>query len=1250
MASPPPTEDAPDNSLRAQAAAAKGHWERVWRSEGTLYDFLGIDDNTVIGVGSDGMIIRSTDGGTYWHYQAPVDGKALYAIDSSPNGMWAAGEEGLVLRSLDGGVTWEPIDAGVTADLKDIAVVGGANIWVAGANGLIRASADGGQTWFDQPSGVTTDLTAIAFFSDGQHGVAAGKQGVVLVTADGGAAWTPANVTPGDVSDIVVAGNRAWMVDENGRVYGSEDQGATWTQLASLGFPITRIRMFPDQPQEGWLVGPDGRMARTTDGGASWDANRGDVGYHLYALGLGGSNGVWVGGSVMVEDHGNWGNMGVRPAWFVWGSADRGVTWRAQITGLYPRLFNVTAASEQVAYAVGQNLQVLTTKDGGYSWREIHQELLDAPGMPPLNPLVDKMLHGVSCAPDNPDDCHVVGREEIMLHTTDGGDTWTKESVPGVGRSLYDINMTSAQSGVAISRDYNYFTEDGVTWEGAFDNGVHRTHLDLDMINSWQGAVSTKKNLFDYTLDAGRHWKGYYFAYQFGVFYNSGVDAYDYNGDGELDYVWAAGCIADGNVEAPCLKGAILFSPDALSGAESWSALLLDPDIPRLQKIEMVDEQTGWAVGYDATVLFTEDAGATWQLQPVPSDAHLYGLDVYNRGLVYAVGLRGDILRYSEPDRRLNANPQWLNRVDGDLSEWNALNARHLNSEDMDAIQGETPDPADLDANVRVRWDDRGLYLGIRVMDATLVNSGPLVDQLGIALDGLNDGAIGEDNHTLFFLADGSAQGMPEGGRYAVASDEDGYAIEAFIPQNALGGGFEHLRKIGVNFALYDARPDASEFASEMVWAGESLAGDPAAFGYITLFQHDRLQPTQIALARDAIQIDGDLGDWSDEHAYALNAATADSIQGEFPAGDEDLSGAFRFRWWEDHLFVGVRVLDDVVTGNDFVKIAFDVDADNALSPADVTYQIWPDGRVLVNGETSATVLAAGVTDDDGYTLEIAIPADELGGAFLAAQPRQTRHFNYGLFDDDNDDGRTETVMNWQGASVDGVRADVGWLEVAPITLLIKADYDDPRFQDTFISEWAPTTNYDRLDSMRIRTGGVESPLIRVDVASLLPQNIRLSLAYLGLYTVQDRENARLTARIYRMLRPWTASEATWWQAADGQPWDQPGAKGAADQAPTPTDERPLAPMGENGACGDRNATWFTITDDVQRFASGERENQGWILRGDAGAQINYVLGSTRHANPDCRPEVYFEYIYPPGTLPQPTPAMQRLYLPLIAP
>ncbi len=1235
----------------------KGSWQRIWRMEGSLYDFQAFDENTIMGVGSGGMIVSATDGGVYWHYTAPVDGYDLKALTASANTLWAAGEHGVILKSQDMGKTWEQIDAGATEDILDIFSVGGSSSWIAGGNGLLMRTRDGGASWTTLGSGITTDLYAVKMFNDGMHGIAAGDNGVILLTADGGDSWQQkTGIAPATASlkDIHIFENKAWLVGSDGRVYFSEDQGNTWTTQIYLGFPMTRIEMAPGQDQIGWVVGLDGRLAKTVNGGNSWSANRGDEGYHLYALAMGDTDHIWTGGYVMTQNsYPDWGVTPDKPSWFVWKSADGGVKWSAPIAGLYPWFYNVTAASEKDAYATGQDLQMMKSQDGGYSWREIHSELVNNPDIAPAGADTRGMtLHAISCAPEDPNDCHAAGRNELLLHTKDGGDTWTRESVPGWGKAIYDIAMTSPLEGAAISRNYNYYTEDGIHWRGAFDNGVGRTFLDLDMINSWQGAVSTKKNLFAYTIDAGRHWRNYYIGSYF--FYNSGVDALDVNEDGELDYVWLAGCTVKSSVDGPCLKALILFNPDAVHDQNGWKALLLDENVSRLQKIEMVNEESGWAVGFDGEVIFTEDGGVTWTKQDAHTTSNLYGLDVYDRNLAYAAGLNGDIIRYSEPDRRLSASPQWLNKVDGDLSEWNTLHVRHINSDDVDTIVGEKPSPQDLDANVRLRWDDKGLYLGVKITDATLTVDGAVKDKIGIALDGLGDGVIGADDHTLIFSAygDGELDGSPmDAADYGITTTPDGYAIEAFIPQEALGGAFEHLRKLGVNIALYDAIPDASDYRSQIFWTGTGLNDDPGAFGTLTLFQFDRNQPTQKGLSVGDVTIDGNLDDWTSDETYKLNSASADSVQGEYPVNDADLSADFRMRWWKDYLFLGVNVYDDVMVEGDSVLLSVDVDGDSRPGADDFTLRIWPDGRITINDAPGGPVLAKGMITPDGYQLEAAIPASMLGGELAS---NQKLHLNYGLLDFDGATEAFDTAMNWQGASIAGVQADFGWLEFVPLSLLIKTERNDPRFQDTYISEWRPTDNFGYLQTLNIRPGNIESPLIRFDVNEMLPEKAEISLSYLGIYTVNSRYT--MTAKIYRLLRDWEESQATWQQAATGQPWEVAGAKGAQDQAQTPTDEQKLALSSDDGSCGDRNATWFTITKDVNDFVNGNAENFGWVLRGDAGSQINYALASSQHKNPDCLPEMYFEYTLPSGMVPTPTPVatptptMQYLYLPMVSP
>lgn len=235
-----------------------------------------------------------------------------------------------------------------------------------------------------------------------------------------------------------------------------------------------------------------------------------------------------------------------------------------------------------------------------------------------------------------------------------------------------------------------------------------------------------------------------------------------------------------------------------------------------------------------------------------------------------------------------------------------------------------------------------------------------------------------------------------------------------------------------------------------------------------------------------------------------------------------------------------------------------------------------------------------------------------------------------------------------------GIQADFGWLELVPISLLIKMERNDARFKDTFITEWSPTQNAYNWETMNIRPGDIESPLVRFEITDVVPDNAEISLSYLGIYTAESRYS--MSARIYRLLREWIDYQATWQQARNGAPWEIPGAKGATDQSQVLTDEQQLASGSDDGSCGDRNATWFDVTGDINAFLDGSAENYGWVLRGEAGSNINFKLATTQHRNPDCRPEMYFEYTLPSGVVPTPTPVatptptFKRIYLPLITP
>jgi len=1222
------------DALSPQSPAAEGSWDRVWQVGGTLYAMHGINAETVMGVGSDGMIINSIDGGVNWHYQSPFPNSDLYDFSMAGGRTWAVGQEGIIIGTKDGGTSWQQFPSGLSTHLNGVHFLNGSEGWIVGDGGVILQSADGGESWTVQTSGVSTALYAVSMFDDGIHGIVVGDDGVVLTTADAGANWTSVNSgAPGYaiLKDVAVVGSEAWFVGSDGHVYYSADMGATWEIRSTPGFSMDEIAFAPEQNLVSWVAGPAGRFARSDDGWDSyaWRSGSGDPDYHLHAVGAGDTETAWVGGSVLVENLGNWdSSQPSRQAWFVWGTQGQD-KWQAFISGLYPWLFSVSAADEQTAYATGHDMYMLKTSDGGYSWHEIYSELSDFFGIGYDGTSRGDILQAVSCAPDNVEDCHAVGRQATNIHSTDGGVTWTGEAIPGQGTTLYDVIMDSTESGINVGRWQNFYTENGTTWKGSNDNLNRRvTHIDLDMISDSHGVAATTKPYLGWTQNGAFSWKSTNWINEFNSYFIAGVDSIDVNADGLIDNVWMTGCAQTGGWSHgdKCLGGMVLMNPDLMADDQNWQELLNDPEVPLLQKIEMVDEQAGWVVGYEGAVLFTEDSGDTWTRQEVPTENNLYGLDVYNRSLAYTVGLEGVILRYAQPDRRLVAGAQWVNSVDGDLGEWSGDYLRSINGEDADLIQGEIPTREDLNADVRLRWDDHYLYLGIHVDDDVVVVDPGQPDRFGIALDGLQDGAGGADDQTLIFGADGSlsVNGAATGWSYVVQVNADSYDIEAAIPTDALADDFQHLRKMGVNIALYDIDEVGAGYETELVWAGESLDGDPTTFGELTLFQWDRQQPKLEAVSVGPIDIDGDLSDWTADSTYAMNGASADSVQGALPADDADLSSTLRMRWWNDYLFFGFEVADDVMAEGDLIQVNFDISGDSRPSDTDHELLLWPDGRVTDNGGEPVGVVSAGQVVAGGYNLEVAIPASMFGG--LLEAHREIR-FNYGLHDDDNDDSQPERYMNWQGASVGGIQADFGSVELMPVTLLTKADRNDVRIRDTNLDAWNPDTNWGNHGNLWLRPGGAQLSLYRFDFAEL-PTGANVNIAWMGFWTFDDKDQRGFVAKVYRLLKDWSELGSTWNQAANGQPWEVPGALGASDVAAEMSAEATLSPTD----------TWFDVTEDVRGFLSGAFENFGWRMSVDDGPSLQFQLASSENLDPDLLPEFYFEYTLPSGQVATPTP------------
>lgn len=282
-----------------------------------LNDVAVLSKDTVIVVGSNGTLFRTTDGGEIWTSQIN-SAKTFYSVHFVDiRTGWVVGEDGITRKTTNAGKKWlwQPLSA---PDLHDVYFVDIQTGWAVGNNGFIAKTSDGGESWHNQSSGTTTGLLSVHFF-DVDTGWTVGRSSTILKTTNGGTSWKAmlTGNSPlrsvffvdavigwvvGFGSDVLytIDGGNHWMIQSirpnddtsaraafffdamhgwivgsdlsnqgNGGIIATIDGGVTWHRQASVLDSFFRSVYFIDV-LNGWAVGKDGIIFKTMDGGQTW--------------------------------------------------------------------------------------------------------------------------------------------------------------------------------------------------------------------------------------------------------------------------------------------------------------------------------------------------------------------------------------------------------------------------------------------------------------------------------------------------------------------------------------------------------------------------------------------------------------------------------------------------------------------------------------------------------------------------------------------------------------------------------------------------------------------------------------------------------------------------------------------------------------------------------------------------------------------------------------------------------------------
>ncbi len=266
------------------------------------------------------------------------------------------------------------------------------------------------------------------------------------------------------------------------------------------------------------------------------------------------------------------------------------------------------------------------------------------------------------CGVSAPDPRHVwiVGFGGEILHSADGGDTWAKQENPAdpVEDAYYDVHFVGVRHGWAVGKFGKIVStiDGGTTWTSGTRKTDHRlfaVHFS-DRRNGW--AVGYYGTIL-HTADGGATWESQGWGED--AVYND-VFFLD-NGTG-----WIVG-----------EYGTMLHTTD---GGRKWTkqecADIIPPGIEdiwqpppsSLYGVYFRDASTGWAIGNEGHIIFTEDGGAHWRKLATGTDVQMFQMAVMG-GNGWAVGQRGTYLcstdsgrTWAVPERQLPAK-FWLRDI-----------------------------------------------------------------------------------------------------------------------------------------------------------------------------------------------------------------------------------------------------------------------------------------------------------------------------------------------------------------------------------------------------------------------------------------------------------------------------------------------------------------------------------------------------------------------------------------------------------
>lgn len=254
-----------------------------------LNDICFINANTGIAVGSNGMMIRTTNGGLNWINVPLTTSQNVFSscFPSITTG-YISGYSGFVIKTTNSGINWFNT-TGCGINVNCISFLDSYTGITGGQGNLMCHTTDGGNTFNPRYTPAPYILSGIHYYSSSLL-VVCGTDlpGAIIYksTNTGNSFFTVLTLSNSGL-DVLYSLNSIYFKNSNtgfatgshtsygptfGDIYRSTNAGDNWSNIASIG-PETGICLnaihFGDS-LNGYVVGNNGKILRSTNGGVNW--------------------------------------------------------------------------------------------------------------------------------------------------------------------------------------------------------------------------------------------------------------------------------------------------------------------------------------------------------------------------------------------------------------------------------------------------------------------------------------------------------------------------------------------------------------------------------------------------------------------------------------------------------------------------------------------------------------------------------------------------------------------------------------------------------------------------------------------------------------------------------------------------------------------------------------------------------------------------------------------------------------------